>query len=107
MTQPSEANKSLLHGAVRSKKFWIILVVVLVALTAFIVVMSRWAADDRAERLEQLNDHYVEKIEFETRRGSSNWIVIDGTKRLDCVEEEGGWLECEDDPQPTLESDQE
>lgn len=76
-------------------KFWI----------GVVVATMRWVSADRDERVAELNDRYVEKIEIRSQSragGSQDVIVIDGASRYDC-EEEDGRLVCEDDPQPTEE----
>lgn len=65
--------------------------------------------EDREEREQVLDSRYVEKIEIEVinTRGQPDIIRIDGRPREDCEETDDGNLECEDDPQPTLDPDEE
>lgn len=63
--------------------------------------------DDREALEEQLNSRYEEKIELNVRNSTSQAVdvVIDGEGREDCETTDDGYLECSDDPQPTLASD--
>jgi len=88
------------------KYFWPIAVVVLVLAVVVVVVVIRAIQGSEQDAEAQLNDNYVEKIEISStpRAGSgyTDLIVIDGVDRPDCSEE-GGLLDCSEDPQPTPE----
>lgn len=85
--------------------FWIGTLVVVLVVVLGLIMALRWVGDSTADLAEELNARYVEKIEIDSVArgggGQMEVIVIDGTSRRDC-EEEDARLICSDDPQPTL-----
>lgn len=84
--------------------FWAILLVVVAGVGALLVAGSEDAREEYATLERQLNEHYEEPVSvrvISTARYTSKTIILDGVERSDCEATEDGYLECEDDPQPT------
>lgn len=100
------------HTAVRGEggmgKVAMYLVVVLVvgSLLGVGIYVGTRVTDDREALEKQLNSRYEETIELNVRntKGQAVDVVIDGEGREDCETTEDCYLECADDPQPTLTS---
>lgn len=88
-------------------KFFLLLgvVVVVCLLWGGWIFVGSTITDDREEREEVLDSRYVEEIELDelNTAGTPEVVTIDGTVREDCTATDDDYLECEDDPQPTLE----
>ncbi|VXB81202.1 hypothetical protein [Nocardioides sp. AX2bis] len=84
--------------------FWPLVLVVAVPLIIAAVVWFAQLGDSVQDRRVELNARYEEQIDitgYPDGSGGRNYrIVIDGTTRDDCSEDDGV-LTCTDDPQPT------
>jgi len=84
--------------------FWLVGLVLLAGVAAVVVWASRDSREDLEQLEEKLNQRYEEPISIRithTKNATHEWIVLDGVQRLDCDATDDGYLECDDDPQPT------
>lgn len=81
-----------------------IVAVVAVALMVLGIYLGSLVTDERLALEEKLNARYEETIELNARttQGQAVDIIVDGELREDCDTTDDGYLECTDDPQPTL-----
>lgn len=111
-TVPEEQTRSRLAewgSRKRTRKetalFWTVLLAVVAGFCAVMVWAGGGVQDETAAREEQLNERYEESVSVELTQVGGNLrerIILDGVQRPDCDSTEDGYLECSDDPQPTL-----
>lgn len=86
--------------------FW----AVVLAFLGLVIAVWGWAlhgmGEERAELEDKLNAHYKESVSIGVQTVGSHTsftFAVDGVTRPDCTASDDGYLECSDDPQPTLE----
>lgn len=84
--------------------FWLVGLVLLAGVAAVVVWAGRGIQDETKALEEKLNERYEEPISIrltQVRNHTQETIVLDGVQRPDCDATDDGYLECDDDPQPT------
>lgn len=102
----AEEQTALQRWGSKRTPWWVWVVLLLVVVPAIVVTVV-WVAglgDSVQERRAELNERYVEPIDIRSvpdgGGGYEDLIVVDGTSRYDCTEDDGV-LSCSEDPQPT------
>lgn len=97
-------------SAPMSRRDKVLMTLGFVVVAAVAIAIFAWAGsginDDRSKLENKLNAHYKEPISIGVQtvgNHTSFTFDVDGARRPDCNATDDGYLDCSDDPQPTLE----